>query len=472
MTRSQRPRRVLVAVLLSLAFVTGLVGMFAVWVNRQALNTDNWTDTSSQLLANKNVQTALSAYLVDELFSNVDVAAELQTVLPPQASALAGPAAAGLQELAGRAAPRLIASPKVQQAWRLANGTAHAQLIAILDDKAKAISTNNGVVTLDVHTLVDGLAARLGLESQVNAARAQLQGAKGAAARGVAQQKLGVTLPPNTGKIEILRSDELALAQDIARAIRHLAVVFTVLPLLLFATAIAVASGWRRVALRSVGWCFLALGILVLLARRVGGNEIVDALVASPSVKPAAHSVWTIGTTLLFDIAAAMVFYGIVFVLAAWLAGATRPAYAIRSALASSLRYRLAACYGAAAILFLLLLAWAPTPAMRKPAGIILFAALIVLGIEVLRRQIAREFPDAQPGDTSARMKAWFSGLRSRRSVGGGDADAPRDTVEESAGVTTRFDDLEQLASLHDRGVLNDEEFASQKVLILNGSST
>ena len=90
---AHRPHRVLVVVLLSLAFVTGLIGMFAVWVNRQALNTYNWTETSGKLLENKNVQTALSAYLVDQLFTNVDVAGELQKVLPPQASALAGPAA-------------------------------------------------------------------------------------------------------------------------------------------------------------------------------------------------------------------------------------------------------------------------------------------------------------------------------------------------------------------------------------------
>src|SRR4051812_1032890 len=295
-----RPHRVLVTVLLSLAFVTGLIGMFAVWVNRQALNTDNWADTSGKLLEDKKVQQVLSAYLVDQLFSNVDVASELQKTLPPQASALAGPAAAGLQELAGRAAPKLLASPRVQELWRTANRAAHAQLLSILDDKGNAVSTNGGVVTLNLHTVVDGLAARLGLEKQVAAARSQLQGTAGATARGVAQQKLGVTLPANTGQIEILRSDELDTAQTIARGIRHLAVIFTALPLLLFAIAVGIASGWRRVVLRSVGWCFVALGVLVLLARRVGGNEIVDALVATPSVKPAVHDVWTIGTTLLY----------------------------------------------------------------------------------------------------------------------------------------------------------------------------
>src|SRR3954464_8552035 len=102
MARSARSHRVLVAILISLAVFTGLIGMFAVWVNRQALNTDNWTETSGKLLADKQVQKAVSAYLVDELFTNVDVAAELRKVLPSQAAVVAGPAAAGLEEVAGR----------------------------------------------------------------------------------------------------------------------------------------------------------------------------------------------------------------------------------------------------------------------------------------------------------------------------------------------------------------------------------
>src|SRR4051812_28566581 len=462
MTRSERPHRIAVAVLVSLAVITGFVGVFAVWVNRQALNTDNWTDTSGKLLENKKIQSTVSAFLVDELFSNVDVAAELRSVLPPQASPLAGPAAAGLQELAGRAAPELLASPKVQQAWRDANRAAHKQLLTILNGGSDVVTTANGVVTLNLHPLVDQLASRLGISPDaVAAARAKLQGAPGAAARGVAQQKLGLTLPPSSGEIEILRSDELDLAQSAAKGVRHLAVVFTVLPLLLFAAAIALAGGWRRVALRTTGWCFVGIGIVVLLGRRVGQGAVVDALVSNDSVRPAAEAAWSIGTTLLHDIALAMVFYGVVVVLAAWLAGATRPAYAIRQALAPATRYHLASVYAAAALLFLLLLAWGPTPAMRKPLGILLFAGLLVLGIEVLRRQIAREFPDAQEGDTAARMKAWWSGLGS----GGKESVAPRDTIDESAAVTSRFADLEQLASLHDRGVLSDDEFDSQKTL-------
>src|SRR3954468_1347466 len=470
MPRSERSHRVLVAVLVSVAVVTGLIGMFAVWANRQALNTDNWEETSRRLLEDKHVQAAVSAFLVDQIFTNVDVAAEIEKALPPQLTALASPAAAGLQKAAGRVAPQLLANPRVQAAWRSSNRLAHQQLIAILNGGGKVLTTSGGAVTLNLHPLVDELASRLGISpSAVAAARAKVQGAAGSGAGAAAQQRLGGTLPPKSGEIEIMRADNLKTAQDIAKAIRHLAVIFTALPLLLFAVAIALASNWRRVALRTTGWCFIGLGLLVLLGRRVGGDAVVDGLVDDASVRPAAHAAWTIGTTLLHDIAFAMIFYGVVIVIAAWIAGATRPAYAVRHAFAPALRYHLASFYGAVALLFLLYIAWGPTTPSRKPIGIIVFAAAIVLGVELLRRQVAREFPDAQPGDTGQRMRAWFAGLRNGRDKA--QVEPPRDTVGESSAVTTRFDSLEQLASLHDRGVLDDEEFASQKVLILNGGS-
>src|SRR5690242_9223368 len=84
--------RVLVGTLFALATIIGVVAVLAVWANRQALNTDNWTTTSSKLLADKRVQTALGAYLVNDLFQSVDVQAALAQKLPPQAQALAGPA--------------------------------------------------------------------------------------------------------------------------------------------------------------------------------------------------------------------------------------------------------------------------------------------------------------------------------------------------------------------------------------------
>ena len=82
--QTQRAHRKLVIAILVLATVLGLVSVFAIWVKRQALETDTWTSTSTKLLENDKVNEALSAYMVEALYENVDVEGEL-------AGALAGP---------------------------------------------------------------------------------------------------------------------------------------------------------------------------------------------------------------------------------------------------------------------------------------------------------------------------------------------------------------------------------------------
>ena len=158
----KKAHRVLVPVLLVLATIVGVAGAFAVWVNRQALNTSNWSSTSGKILEDKQVQTALSAYMVRELFRNVDVSGSLQKALPAQLQPLAGPAAAGLQQLAGQVAPRVLASPQAQAAWVQANVAAHKQLLKVLNGGGAVVSTQSGVVTLNLHALVSELAATLG----------------------------------------------------------------------------------------------------------------------------------------------------------------------------------------------------------------------------------------------------------------------------------------------------------------------
>ena len=117
--RVRRAHRFLVPILFVLATLTLFGGAFAVWVNRQALNTDNWTTTSGKLLANKKIDDALGAYLVNQVFTG-DVQAAVQQKLPAQLQGLAGPASAAVKQLAERAARRAAGQP--QRAGRLGAG--------------------------------------------------------------------------------------------------------------------------------------------------------------------------------------------------------------------------------------------------------------------------------------------------------------------------------------------------------------
>src|SRR5215212_1983460 len=465
----QHAHRVVVPILLALASLALFAGAFAVWVNRQALNTDNWKTTSSKLLAEERIQAALGPYLVNQLFTNADVTAAIQQRLPSNLQGLAGPAAAGVRQLADRAAPELLARARVQDAWVRANLAAHRQLLRIINGGGPVVSTARGEVTLDLHALVRQLAAELGVSSQVAAAQATLQGAARAQAKARLRQRLNITVPATSGRLVIMRSDQLKTAQDLAGAVKSLAIVLPGLSILLFALAIWLARGRRRRVLRTAGWCFVAVGLLLLLVRRVGGNEIVDSLVKVPSNEAAVHQAWTIATSLLFAIAVALIVYGVVFALAAWLGGPTRSAQLLRKAAAPELRESPGVAYTAAGGLLLALVIWGPTPAFRQLAWILLFAALLALGVTVLRRQTAVEFPGVQRGDAWREQRERREAARARQSPAAAPP-AASPAAPTPAAPSQAIDHLERLAALHDSGQLSDAEFATAKTRITNGS--
>jgi hypothetical protein len=108
------------------------------------------------------------------------------------------------------------------------------------------------------------------------------------------------------------------------------------------------------------------------------------------------HDVWNIATSLLSALAIALIAYGIVIVAAAWLAGPTRPATTIRKLLAPSLRESPAVAYTAVGGILLLAVIWGPTPALRNLWWILVFVALLALGVTKLRRETALEFPEVE----------------------------------------------------------------------------
>jgi hypothetical protein len=448
--------------------VVGVFAVLAVWVNRQLLNTNSWTNTSSQLLANPSIEAAIGSALVNELFSSVNVSADIKGVLPSQVSGLAAPATAGLRALAIQVATEVLSTSTVQNAWRLANRTAQLELLRILNGGSKTVSTSNGVVSLQLHPLLTQLAAQLGLQEQLVSAQSKLQGAPSAVARSTVEQKLGVTLPPLSGNIVILRSSQLQTAQNIVESIKGFALLLPLIALGLFILAVRMAEGWRRVALRATGWCLIGIGVIVVLVRRIAGDAVVDALVKVPSNKPAAHQAYTIGTSLLYDTAIALITYGAAVVIAAWILGPTRPALALRQALAPSLRQHAAYVYAAAGLVLLLVVLWGPFPSTRQPIPVIGIAVLVVLGTRTLRHMTAREFPAARGGDTVRAIRTWSSARRHSAFLA---ISAARPTVTGGGEHDSRVADLERLADLYHRGDLTDEEFRAHKAMLLSERS-
>jgi len=360
-----RKRAIAVWTLVVVASILMLFASLTIWVKRQALDTNAWTDASGQMLANDEIRGQLSLYLVDSLFNSADATAKIQQALPPNRAALAPVISGALQNVAVQAADRILETPQAQALWEEANRRAHQNLIAVLNgEDVRRFQTENGEVVLDLGPLVERLSTRFGFEA-----------------------------PPDAGKITILKSGQLKNAQRALKVIKVASVFLLVLVLFLYGLAIYLAHGHRRRILRATAASFLLVGVLVLVIQRVTGGVVVGSLIKTDAIRPAGNAAWGIGTELLRSVAYALILYGVAGLIGAWLAGPTRLAVAARRRLAPVLEDQVWIVYGAVALLFLLLIAWGPTRATREWWGILLLGGLLFFGVAMLHRQTVREFP-------------------------------------------------------------------------------
>jgi hypothetical protein len=405
-----RKRRIVVWTLVVLATVLALVSILTTWTKRQMLDNTAWNRASTQIVQDPKVQAAIATYTVDQLYENVDVGKALSERLPPNLKRLGPPLAGALAQPATQGVTALLGRPRVEKLFINASAIAHEKLVNVLEDKTgKGISTGNGVVTLNLHQLILELGTQLGLPQDALA-----------------------KLPGNAGTVTLMKSDQLSAVQNGVQAVRTLSAWLLVAVLALYGLAIWLARGARRATLRNSGIGLALVGLLVLVIRHLLGNYLVDSL-ASPGYQPATHRLYLIGTSILGQIGAAALLYGVIAVLGAVFAGPTEPAVWLRRRLAPILNERQGIVWGCVGFAYLLLILWGGTHALRTWWGILVLAGLIAIGVVALRRQTLTEFPagpQLEPAPAGA---------------------APSTTGE-----------LARLQELHEAGTINDEEFVQR----------
>jgi hypothetical protein len=465
-----RGRRRVVRGLIVLGSILAFFSVFAIWTERQALNTDDWVNTSGRLLENETIRSALSDYLVDQLYENVDVRKELEEILPGDTKDLAGPAAGGLRQIAGEGAERALETSTAQELWEEANRTTHEQLLAVLENKKEAVETEEGNVRLNLGSLLTNLAEQVGIG-----------------------ESLAQKLPPDAAQIEILKSDELKTAQDIAIAVKGLALLLSILTFAAFAAAIYFSRDGRWVTVLLSGVGLVAAGFAVIVARHIAGGIVIDQLVTVESAKPAGEAAWDIGTSLMTSIATTVIVIGVLFLIAGWLASPTSGARTTRRFLAPTLRLHPAYVYTGLAIVVCFYFLSGPTQGLRAFLTTLIVAAMAAFGIHELRKQTAEEFPDATYdevfGGTRDKVVGAVKGANIPEKVGeqasklrlpevrrpGGkeaeSAEAPTATMP-AGDEDVRLDRLERLGTLREKGILTEEEFAAEKARLLGGDSS
>jgi hypothetical protein len=171
------------------------------------------------------------------------------------------------------------------------------------------------------------------------------------------------------------------------------------------------------------------------------------------------HDVWLIGTSILGQIGATTVLYGIVLIVAAVLAGPTSYGTAVRRWIAPVLNRRpglAAACVGFA---YLLIVLWGPTHALRKWWGILFFGVLLAGGLIALRQQTLTEFPDAETPGLADSLKGRVAAAKGAPTSEGAEPAKP---------AASPAEEIAHLADLHEAGLISDDEFVRGKELALS----
>jgi hypothetical protein len=114
----------------------------------------------------------------------------------------------------------------------------------------------------------------------------------------------------------------------------------------------------------------------------------------------------------------------------------------------------------------------APTPATRTAATATVLVALLLLGVEALRRRTLREFPDADRAAAAQRRRERFAGISAgaAENARAGSSAVVRQTSRFSPAAPqddVRLERLERLAQLRAVGVIDDEELRAEKARVL-----
>ena len=267
----------------------------------------------------------------------------------------------------------MLETSTAQELWEEANRT-HARTAAggAGKQEGSGLDRRTANVTLNLGSLLTNLASQVGI--------------------GETWRK---SCRPTRARSTILRSDQLKTAQNIAVAVKGLALLLSILTFAAFGAAIYLSRDGRWVTVLLSGIGLIAAGFAVIVSRHVAGGIVVGQLVTNDSVKPAGEAAWSIGTSLMTSIATTVIVVGVLFAVAGWLASPTGAARATRRCIAPALRDHAAYVYTGLAIIVCIYFLSAPTQGLRSFLTTLIIAGMAAFGIHELRKQTAEEFPDA-----------------------------------------------------------------------------
>jgi hypothetical protein len=334
----KKARKRLVNVLAVLTCLATLFSVVAVWTHQTLFDTDAWMEIVGPLADDPAITDAVGVALTDQLFQVIDAEAYAKEALPDQAAFLAAPLTNAVQGFVRDGVQQLLQTDQFKQVWDKANRITHDTAVKLLRGEPVAgLTATDGAVTLNllpmlsrIMTFINERAPRLfgdrpipeiTQEMPVDQARSELSTA------------LGRDLPEGFGVYTVFQSDQLAAAQNLVTLFDRLVYLIIGLTVALFIATLWLATNRRRTLL------VLGLGIALSM---VIGNALVSALqdqivglIGNETRRQAAQTTLAKLVSSLEVVTTTLVWAGLAVVVAAFLAGDSRVAVAVRRGVSS-----------------------------------------------------------------------------------------------------------------------------------------
>lgn len=304
-------RRALVAILMTVGVILAPLIIVTTWTRNQLLDTNRYVANIGPLASNPAIIDVAAADATNALFKAVDVENRVDEALPDSAGVLAGPLTNVIRQFTEDAARRALQTDAFQTIWNEANRVAHGQIEKALTGGGDALTTNDGMIVLDLSPIVKDILSFLDNE-------------------GVTFFD-GVTTKDFDLQFELFDASGLARAQAIVSVLDTITYVLPFIMVLCFGLALWLSPNRRRSVFR--GGIGIAIAATVTALAVALGRSIYLYAVSGPGLPRAAlEATWDILVRYMTGGLRALIAAGVLIALSAWITGPSRAAVRIRSA--------------------------------------------------------------------------------------------------------------------------------------------
>jgi hypothetical protein len=303
-------------VVLLLAATLGSLAVAATYVRSEVLNTNTYVATVAPLATEPAVRDAVAHRLADEIVTRADVAGLARQLAdqlttrgaPSQLTQLVGPLVSGLNSLLYHQIYGLLGTKRFQTVWEDINRNAHQGLVTVLTgQQGQVVKSQGNTVTLDIGALL-------------SVAKQQL----------VAQ---GLTIVQRVPDVSIsytlLESDQLPKIRRYTTILNTLGVWLPWLAAAALVAGVLIAPNRRRGLILAAALVF-AEAVIFLAGLSVARMYYLDHLPSTVGSPDAVAEVYDTVLRFLVSALEALLAATAVAIVAAWLAGPSRPANWVR----------------------------------------------------------------------------------------------------------------------------------------------